>query len=99
MPNDRPLSGMKLKRRRDSQRWIMDWMVKTTGRDRQYFYDARTLPSSVKSYAMIPREMEKEARHKETLAKAAEEAGHLLTACELYHKAVENYHGALHPLS
>ncbi len=74
-------------------------MVKTTGRDRQYFYDARTLPASVKSYAMIPREMEKEARHKETLAKAAEEAGHLLTACELYHKAVESYFGALHPLS
>jgi pimeloyl-ACP methyl ester carboxylesterase len=90
---------MALQRRRDSQRWILDWMVKTTGRDRQYFYDARTLPSSVKSYAMIPREMEKEARHKETLARAAEDAGHTLTACELYQKAVEAYLGALHPLS
>jgi pimeloyl-ACP methyl ester carboxylesterase len=95
----RPLRNMALKRRRDSQQWILDWMVKTTGRDRQYFYDARTLPSSVKSYAMITREVEKEARHRETLARAAEEHGHFLSACELYQKAVETYHGALHPLS
>ncbi|MCC7486991.1 MAG: prolyl oligopeptidase family serine peptidase [Burkholderiales bacterium] len=100
MPKEssRPGPNMTLRRRRDSQQWIHDWMVKQTGRDRQYFYDGRTLPASVKSYAMIPREMEKEARHRETLARAAEAAGHLLTACELYHKAVESYHGALHPL-
>lgn len=93
------LSNMSLKRRRDSQQWILDWMVKTTGRDRQYFYDQRTLPTTVKSYAMIPREVEKEARHLETLAKAAEDHGHTLTACELYHKAVDLYHGATHPLA
>jgi len=96
---DRPIPNMALKRRRDGQQWILDWMVKTAGRDRQFFYDGRTLPAAVKSYAMIPREMEKEARHKETLAKAAEEHGHYLTACELYQKAVADYHGALHPLA
>jgi hypothetical protein len=92
------LANIELERRRDDQQWIHDWIVKTTGRDRQYFYDGRTLPSTVKSYAMIPREVEKDARHKETLAKAAEERGHFITACELYHKAVESYHSAIHPL-
>ena len=92
------LENMTLERRRDNQQWMLDWMVKTTGRDRGFFYDVRTLPPSVKSYAMIPREMEKQARHKETLARAAEEHGHFITARELYQKAVVDYHWAQHAL-
>ena len=98
MTEKRHLKNMSLERRRDGQQWILDWMVKTTGRDRGFFYDVRTLPPSVKSYAMIPREMEKQARHKETMAKAAEEHGHLRTARELYQKAVIDYHWAHHAL-
>jgi len=93
------LENMSLERRRDGQRWILDWLVKTTGRDRQFFYNERTLPTSVKSYAMIPREMEKVARHKETLARAAEEHGHWLTARELYQKAAVDYHTAHHAIA
>ncbi len=92
------LENMSLERRRDGQQWMLDWMVKTTGRDRGFFYDVRTLPPSVKSYAMIPREMEKQARHKETLARAAEEHGHFITARELYQKAVIDYHWGQHAL-
>ncbi len=95
---DEDLPNMSLERRRDGQQWILDWMVKTTGRDRGFFYDTRALPPSVKSYAMIPRELEKQARHKETMAVAAEEAQHLRTARELYHKAVIDYHWAHHAL-
>ncbi|MHB1159904.1 MAG: alpha/beta hydrolase family protein [Chloroflexota bacterium] len=94
----RRLKNMSLERRRDNQQWMLDWMVKTTGRDRGFFYDVRTLPPSVKSYAMIPREMEKLARHKETMARAAEENGHYTTARELYQKAVVDYHWAQHAL-
>jgi len=96
--NKRHLKNMSLERRRDNQQWMLDWMVKTTGRDRGFFYDTRTLPPSVKSYVMIPREMEKQARHKETMAKAAEEHGHLRTARELYHRAAVDYHWAQHAL-
>jgi pimeloyl-ACP methyl ester carboxylesterase len=98
MTGKRYLKNMSLERRRDGQQWILDWMVKTTGRDRGFFYDTRTLPPSVKSYAMIPREMEKQARHKEMLAAAAEEHKHLRTARELYQKAVIDYHWAQHAL-
>ena len=92
------LENMSLERRRDNQQWMLDWMVKTTGRDRGFFYDNRTLPQSVKAYDMIPREMEKQARHKETLARAAEEHGHIITARELYQKATIDYHWAQHAL-
>jgi pimeloyl-ACP methyl ester carboxylesterase len=92
------LKNMSLERRRDNQQWILDWMIKTTGRDRGFFYDTRSLPPSVKSYNMIPREMEKLARHKETMAKAAEEHRHFRTARELYQKAAIDYHWAQHAL-
>ncbi len=98
MTDKRHLKNMSLERRRDNQQWILDWMVKTTGRDRGFFYDTRSLPPSAKSYAMIPREMEKQARHKETMAKAAEEHGHFRTARELYQKAVIDYHWSHHAL-
>jgi pimeloyl-ACP methyl ester carboxylesterase len=98
MTDKRHLKNMSLQRRRDNQQWILDWMVKTTGRDRGFFYDTRSLPPSAKSYAMIPREMEKQARHKETMAKAAEEHGHLRTARELYQRAAIDYHWAQHAL-
>lgn len=92
------LKNMSLERRRDNQQWMLDWMVKNTGRDRGFFYDTRTLPSSVKSYVMIPREMEKQGRHKETMGKAAEEHGHFRTARELYQRAAVDYHWAQHAL-
>jgi pimeloyl-ACP methyl ester carboxylesterase len=92
------LKNISLERRRDNQQWILDWMVKSNGRDRHFFYDTRLLPSSVKSYDMIPREMEKQGRHKETMAKAAEEQGHFRTARELYQRAVIDYHCAQHAL-
>jgi esterase/lipase len=98
MAEKKSLKNMSLERRRDNQQWILDWMLKTTGRDHHFFYDARLLPSSVKSFDMIPREMEKQGRHKETMAKAAEEHGHLRTARELYQRAVNDYHLAQHAL-
>ncbi len=98
MAEKRWLKNMSLERRRDNQQWMLDWMVKNTGRDRGFFYDTRSLPSSVKSYVMIPREMEKQGRHKETMAKAAEEHGHLRTARELYQRAAIDYHWAQHAL-
>lgn len=85
-------------RRRDSQQWILDWLVKTTGRVQNFANDERTLPAEVKSYRMIPRVLFKEAHHYETIARAAESAGHIDTARQLYRRASEVYHEAQHSI-
>ena len=78
---------MKLERERDNQQWLLDWMVKTTGRVINFAYDQRIVPPEVKSYGMIPRILERTARHQETLARAAEAAGHGKSARELFWNA------------
>lgn len=86
------------KRRRDRQQWLLDLAVKHTGRVQNFAYDQRTLPREVKSYRMIPRVMEKYARHMEELGKAAERAGHRESACDMYWHAVERYREAQHAI-
>ncbi|MDB4893842.1 MAG: hypothetical protein JWN15_104 [Firmicutes bacterium] len=89
---------MKTERRRDNQQWLLDYMVKTTGRVQNFAYDEREVPVEVKSYRMIPRAMYKVASHYETIAKAAEAKGHLDTAAQLYVKACGVYMGAQHAI-
>ncbi len=86
------------KRRRDNQQWLLDLAVKTTGRIQNFAYDQRDLPKEVKSYRMIPRVLEKHARRFETLAAAAERAGHRESACELYWRACLDYREAQHAI-
>jgi len=88
---------MKLERQRDNQSWMLDWMVKETGRTHNFAY-GRELPREVKSYKMIPRIMERYGRHAEELARAAEEAGHRETALELYTRAMHPYHIGQHSI-
>ena len=85
-------------RRRDGQQWILDWLVKTTGRVQNFANDERQLPPEVKSYRMIPRVLFKEASHYEKIARAAEQAGHTDTARQLYRRASEVYHEAQHSI-
>ena len=87
-----------LERRRDNQQWILDWLVKTTGKVQNFANDERQLPSSVKSYRMIPRVLYKKASHFEEIARAAEEHGHLHTASALYMKACDEYREAQHAI-
>jgi pimeloyl-ACP methyl ester carboxylesterase len=89
---------MKTERRRDNQQWILDYMVKTTGRVQNFSTDGATVPREAKSYAMIPRIIEKRARHIEAIARAAEAAGHHATAAELYVKAGELYREGQHSI-
>lgn len=89
---------MKPVRRRDNQQWILDWIVKTTGRVQNLEYDGRTVPGEVKSYRMIPRHMGKRAAHLERLARAAEAAGHEVTAADVYYQAARAYHEAQHAI-
>jgi len=76
----------------------MDWLIKQTGRYQNYAYDAKTFPPEVKSYKMIPRVMERYGRHREGMARAAEAAGHVETAAELYFLASEKYRLAQHAI-
>lgn len=83
-------------RRRDNQQWMLDWIVKTTGRVQNFAYDARVVPPEVKSYAQIHRIVDKHGRHVIAIAEAAEKAGHMETAGELYWAASEHYREAQH---
>jgi len=66
---------MNLKRRRDAQQWVLDHMVKTTGRVQNFASDARQLPPSVKSYAMISKIVGQHGLHEEAIARAADASG------------------------
>ncbi len=86
------------KLKRDDQQWMLDWIVKTTGRVQNLANDERDVPPVVKSYRMIPRVLYKEAKHIEGIAKAAEAAGHTDTARQLYRRAQTVYHDAQHSI-
>lgn len=85
-----------INRKRDTQHWLMDLMIKQTGRYQNYAYEKKTLPPEVKSYKMIPRVMERYGRHREEMAIEAEKAGHFKTAAELFFLASEKYRTAQH---
>ncbi len=87
-----------VERRRDNQQWLLDYLVRVTGRAQLFDRDDRTFPASVRSYQMIPRHMARIARHQEAIARAAEEHGHRETALEAYFKAVVTWHQAEHPI-
>jgi alpha-beta hydrolase superfamily lysophospholipase len=89
---------LKLERRRDNQQWILDYLVKTTGRVVSFGQDTRVLPPEVRTHEMIPRVLEKQARHTENIARAAEQAGHGKTAAELYWNAADVYREAQHSI-
>jgi dienelactone hydrolase len=93
-----PGSSLKTERRRDGQQWMLDWMAKTNGRVQNFAYDYRQLPPEVKSYRMIPRVLERYARHFENIAKGAEAAGHFETAHTHFWRAADHYRDAQHAI-
>ena len=85
-------------RRRDNQQWILDYLVKSTGRVINFEYDEREFPPSVRNYAQIPRALGKLGAQREKIADAALKAGHDRTALELYQTATQQYHRAQHTI-
>jgi dipeptidyl aminopeptidase/acylaminoacyl peptidase len=92
------MDSIKLKRRRDSQQWILDWVIKQTGRTHCFEQSERILPPEVKSHAMIPAILLKAGSEIETIARKADEAGDFETARGLYFKAVGQYHLGQHAI-
>ena len=97
MLRNRGLS-MDRERERDNQQWMLDWMLKTTGREQNFQYDSRRFPPEVKTYRMIPRVMFKQGARKERIARAADAHGHVETAIRLYHEAIEDYRHGQHAI-
>ena len=83
--------------RRDTQKWVFDWLIKETGRVFHFQSDGRgRLPRSVRSHDMIAKHMGLSARRLERLAQAEAEAGHRETAMEIYYQAALQYLDAQH---
>jgi len=85
-----------LERRRTNQRYVLDYLIMQTGRSMLFDHGERQYPPTVKLYRQIPKELEREARQKESIAAAAEAAGHDETALELYYGAAQAYAHAQH---
>jgi pimeloyl-ACP methyl ester carboxylesterase len=86
----------KLERKRDNQQWVLDYLVRATGRSILFDHKERRYPENITSYRMIPKHLAMSAKHKEELARCADAAGHRQTALELYFAAVHDYHEAQH---
>lgn len=83
--------------RRDDQQWIFDYLVKETGAVYHWWSDGgRDLPKSVRTHAMIPKHVGREAARIEALARAETEVGHDHTALGLWFAAAKRYMRAQH---
>ncbi|MCC7106799.1 MAG: alpha/beta hydrolase [Chloroflexi bacterium] len=85
--------------RRDSQKWVFDWVIKETGNPLHFQADGRgRLPRSVKNHDMISKHLGLQARRLERIAQAEAAAGHRETAMETYYRAALEYLDAQHPV-
>ena len=77
---------------RDSQQWMLDYLIQETGKVFHFQGDGRgRLPRSVRSHDMISKHLGLQARRMEALAKAELDAGHRETALDLYFQATALY--------
>ena len=89
---------MRPKLGKNSQQWIFDYIIRTTGKTAHFELDAMLakLPVEVKSWDMIPKVLGKKAAREEELGRRAEEAGHFKTAWEAYSRSCHTYFNAQH---
>ena len=92
------MDSVKLERRRDSQQWIFDWIVKETGRTHCLEFPGRIVPEEVKTHDMIPKVMLKKGMDIERIAREADEAGDICTARGMYFMAICQYHLGQHAI-
>jgi hypothetical protein len=85
-------------RKRDSQQWILDYVVKEAGIEQNFEVGLRRYPRTVKSYRMIGKIVGEQARHAELIAREAENRGYLRSAEEMYSRAMELYRVGQHAI-
>jgi pimeloyl-ACP methyl ester carboxylesterase len=82
---------------RDSQQWVLDYLIQETGKVFHFQGEGRgRLPRSVRSHDMISKHVGLQARRMEALAQAEATAGHTETALDFYFQATVMYAGAQH---
>ncbi len=82
---------------RDSQQWMLDYLIQETGKVFHFQGEGRgRLPRSVRNHDMISKHLGLQARRLEALAKAEAGAGHGETALDFYFQATVLYAGAQH---
>ena len=82
---------------RDSQQWMLDYLIQETGRVFHFQGEGRgRLPRTVHSHDMISKHVGLQARRMEALAQAEAAAGHAETALDFYFQATVLYAGAQH---
>jgi hypothetical protein len=82
---------------RDSQQWMLDYLIQETGKVFHFQGEGRgRLPRSVRSHDMISKHVGLQARRIEALAQAEAAAGHPETALDFYLQATVLYAGAQH---
>lgn len=83
--------------RRDSQQWVLDWVIQKTGGVQHFQGGGRGwLPPSVRQHDMIAKHVGLGALRLETLAREELAAGHAETAAELFYEAAGAYANAQH---
>ena len=84
---------------RDSQQWMLDYLIQETGKVFHFQGEGRgRLPRGVHSHDMISKHVGMQARRMEALAQAEAAAGHTETALDFYFQATILYAGAQHVL-
>src|SRR2546428_3643023 len=82
---------------RDSQQWMLDYLIQETGRVFHFQGEGRgRLPRTVHSHDMISKHVGLQARRIEALAQAEAATGHPETALDFYFQATVLYAGAQH---
>jgi dienelactone hydrolase len=97
MPNPKEQRPGRPHLTRDNQQWILDYIIKETGKVQHFQGDGRgNLPRSVRNHNMIDKHVGQQARRFEAMAEAEAAAGHSLTAMTFFYKACLQYIAAQH---
>lgn len=91
-------NGSLLTRRKDNQQWILNYLIKATGRTHAYEIDGRFLPDGVANHQQIYAACYKKASAMERLARQCEGNGDTMTARDIYHAAAAIYHLGQHSI-
>jgi pimeloyl-ACP methyl ester carboxylesterase len=82
---------------RDSQQWMLDYLIQETGKVFHFQGDARgALPRNVRNHDMISKHLGQAAQRLEALARAEESSDHPETALDFFFRATLQYAGAQH---
>lgn len=91
-------NGAIMPRKKDNQQWLLDYLIRTTGRTHCFEIDGRFIPEGVATHDQIPTACYRKAIKMEQVARAAHKEGDYITARDIYHSCAYLYHLAQHAI-